>query len=374
MSRRDDAGTGTCRSGMLQMTLTAVEGLAKLAPACHKHSMLQFSCVWAGRLKRKQADKSFSSLSCKLFPWGVTWDVPLVGEVETMVMDLSAKGLQLGGSWSTTARTHSLGSTKLKVRTRWPSHKLGLAKVANEQQRSVGRDTGHTLQLLCGRCLPRPPSPERPAACLPVCLAAAAELLPLSLVGGRMQLVGLPDGGTIFWCTDAEADGAPLLNLVAPAEACDNVAAHAARRPLLHISPTAGEGKLRVPLHLADEEGSTSRRPLPEEMRAPLTLVFHVKVTWEASGERQPAVFEQGVRLRASSSQEDTRQRPLTGSTTPAVETPSPPSRQSLGDWLDAAEASRANGGGSGTSTPVGSFTMARRQLDEVYAGPHPDS
>jgi hypothetical protein len=189
-----------------------------------------------------------------------------------------------------------------------------------------------------------------------------------------MQLVGLQDGGTIFWCTDAEADGAPILNLVAPADACDNVAAYAARRPLLHISPTAGEGELRVPLHLADEEASTSQRPLPEQMRAPLTLVFRVKVTWEASGERQPAVPEQTIGLRASSSQEETPQRPLTGLATPAVETPPPPSRQSLGDWLDAAEASRANGGGSAASTPVGSFTMARRQLDEVYAGSSPDS
>jgi len=127
MSRRDDAATGTCRSGMLQMTLAAVEGLAKLAPACHKHTQLQFSCVWAGRLKRKQADKSFSSLGAKVFPWGETWDVPLVGEVETLVMDLSAKGLQLGGSWSTTAKTHSLGSTKLKVRTRPYWHSQGLA-------------------------------------------------------------------------------------------------------------------------------------------------------------------------------------------------------------------------------------------------------
>jgi len=186
-----------------------------------------------------------------------------------------------------------------------------------------------------------------------------------------MQLVGLPDGGTIFWCTDAEANGAPLLNLVAPAEAGDDVAAYAARRPLLHISPTAGEGELRVPLHLADEEASsTSQRPLPEELRAPLTLVFRVKVVWEASGGRQPAVSEQGVGdlVRASSSQEETPQRPLT---TP-VETPS---RQSLGDWLDAAEASRANnGGGSASSPPVGSFTMARRQLGDVYAGSSPDS
>jgi hypothetical protein len=97
------------------VTLMAVEGLAKLAPACKKNTSLQFGCVWGGKLKRKQAETPFSPMSTKVFPWHETFEVPLVGEVETLVIDLAAKGLQLGSFFSTSSKGWQLGSTKLKV-------------------------------------------------------------------------------------------------------------------------------------------------------------------------------------------------------------------------------------------------------------------